>query len=291
MCLIGPERYLNNSIAGIAFNIHAAPWLPWLILLPACLAYFASSGNRTVWNSTVIGLVLLAGSTALHLFFARTGWFFRYEGYLIAWAILWVFVSWFDCRHAIVDAVTLPWGFVTGILAATAVISILMFAYFDGFRVNEAFSNASLSMKNVFDQPYQLGLFARDELPGATLLVNDMGAIAFLSDDKILDVIGLGSMEPALAKHHHAFDSAWLDGWLKREHAEVALVHITGPVSVAPLPNWISIVSWTVPDNYILACNTAYIYSLQPSAVVEVKKGLRKFLPRLPPDTKVQSGT
>ncbi len=271
-------------LAGLAFNAHMAPWLPWLIPLPACLAYIAWRRNRTMWNSTVIGLILLAGSVALHLTFARVGWFFRYEAYLIAWAIVWSFIAWPDCRPALFHPSTVRPAFASWLAAAGVVVSALMFVYFDARRADEAFANASLAMKNVYDQPYQLGLFARDELPGATLLVDDMGAISFLSDDRILDVVGLGSIEPVIAMRHGAFNAAWLDAWLKREHADAALVHITGPWSVAPLPSWIPAGSWTIPDNYVLACDTAHVYALQPSAKAEVESGFRNFRSKLPRD-------
>ncbi len=271
-------------LTGITYNAHTAPWLPWLILLPACLAYLAWCRNRTLWNSTVIGLILLAGSTAMHLTFARVGWFFRYEAYLIAWAIVWSFIAWSDCLSVIIHPSTVRPRFAAWVAAAGIFVSALMFLFFDAFRVNEAFSNASLSMKNVYDQPYQLGLFARDELPGATLLVDDMGAISFLSDDRILDVIGLGSIEPVIAMRHSVFNAAWLDAWLKREHADAALVHIDGPWSVAPLPGWIPAGSWTIPNNYVLASDTAHVYALKPSVKAEVETGFRNFRSKLPRD-------
>ena len=82
------QLLLNWAVAGVR-----APHVALLALLAATLLYLLIKRDRTVWTYPSLGLVQFVSICLLHLELARTGWFYRYEAYLVAAAIVTCFIA------------------------------------------------------------------------------------------------------------------------------------------------------------------------------------------------------
>ena len=199
-------------------------------------------------------------------FFARVGWFYRYESYLIAVGLLTIALSLYDLREARFGWLRFA-GYGLGILFIALI----------GYRTLHATMRAPQAVSDIYDQQYQMGLFARQNLPGQTIVLNDIGAVSFLADTKILDLIGLGSVESAGARLDARYSAAWLGNWSQQNHATAA---ITYPKFASP--GWTRLATWTIPGNYMSASDTVGIYAVDPASAPVLERDIQVFRGQLP---------
>jgi hypothetical protein len=260
----GIRRFLSALIA-VCVN---APHLPLLLLLVAGLVGLVWRRNRTLWTYSGTGLVMFLAAGTLHLLFARVGWYFRYEAYLVAWGIIVSAI----CMHEAADG-TLPrnWRWAGGCLVVLLLITL-------GVRTVRSIYLTPRGIRNIYDQQYQTARFVRQYYPAATLVVNDIGAICFLTDAHILDAIGLGNMAPAEARMHGTYSAEWLGNWARSNHATLAIAY----PDIQPPKSWALLGKWTIPDRWIVGRPDVNVYGLDPQAVSSLKENLGRFQAELP---------
>ena len=256
----------GNFTFTLLTNLKLGSHVVVLILLASILIGFAWVRDRAIWNYPQLGLMLFVSSAAMHLFFARVGWFYRYESYLVAFGILTIAVS----LYASGGVGPGKPGFSIYGLAALFLILV-------GYRTVHATMRAPQAISDIYDQQYQMGLFAQQNLAGETIVLNDIGAVSFLADVKILDLIGLGSVEPATARLQSKYSAAWLSKWSHDSHAAMA---ITYPKFASP--EWVSLETWTIPGNYMSASDTVGIFAVDPAFGEALRRDLQAFRMRLP---------
>jgi hypothetical protein len=112
--------------------------------------------------------------------------------------------------------------------------------------------------------------------------VNDIGAVAFLADTKLLDLVGLGSMAPARLKQRNRIDPEQADSLARQEGVVVVIVY----------PRWFStekwheVGQWRISDNVVCADNLVSICAVDSSASDGLIENLRAFAGELPADVK-----
>lgn len=130
------------------------------------------------------GIFLLPAAAAIsgHLLVGQYGWWYRYEVYAVAVALVSLFVMY-------------GWGFRNGrrgrsslILAALIVLIALIPA---GWFAKGTLLTP-LASANIYQQQYQMHRFAADFFP-EPVAVNDLGYVSFRNDAYVLDLWGLGS--------------------------------------------------------------------------------------------------
>ncbi len=238
-----------------------------LAMLATFIFFWCYSRTRTIWSYSQLGLILFAISALLHLCLARVGWFFRYESYLVALGIV-------VCAIALREFEWQRWGSMTAVLS---ILSIL-FAIPIGYRFVHATYRARQAVSDIYCQQYQMGRFAKKYLADKTVVLADIGAVSFLSDVRVLDLIGLGSLDSLTARIHKQYSTAWLDEWSRRQGAVTAFTAISSPP-----PNWILITTWTIPGNYISGADHVGIYAVDPVFREELTDMTRRFASQIPP--------
>lgn len=234
-----------------------------LILIAFVLLGRVIQKHGTVWTASGIGLVLFAGAAVMHLIFARTGWFFRYEAYLVALGIV---------VNVIAIQELLP-------LRSPRLLQVLgvIFLVLVAARTSLSFWVAAQSMADIHDQQYQMGLFARQYLGGKTVLLNDIGAVSFLSEARVIDAIGLGSMAPAIARRAGLYSHDWLTQWATDNGTTVAIMY----PNLSP-PEWQPVARWTIPGNYMSGSDSVDFFALNPAGKSELGVDLTNFQTHLP---------
>jgi hypothetical protein len=259
-----------------------------LLMLLALLVY----RQRTLWRESIIMLVLVVIATALHLRFARTGVFFRYEAYLIALSVLVLAVGAFEYLSGRRGGPSS--SLETKLAGGWMGYSLLWLFIVVGLRGYVALSHIPQATHNIYEQQYQMGLFLRQFYPGASIAANDIGAVSYLGEPHLEDLWGLGSLDVARSRVRGGLTPQQIDQLTRSKGTKIAILYAPlfndGRVGSGGLPaQWILVGCWRVHDKYVCAEDTVSFYAVDSSEERALIAHLRQFAPQLPPEVE-QSG-
>ncbi len=252
-------------------NWTSAPHLPWLAA--AGLFVFAWGEQRGLGGKKEryrMGLWLAA--VLLHLQFASVGWFYRYEGYLIlAGCVLLA-----ELLARLLDSLAESgWLARAAALAALAGAAWLCLGPLAG-RTQRALRDYPLAVKNIYEQQYQMGLFVQRYYQGKAVAANDIGAINYLADLKLLDLYGLGSLEVAQAKRRGEFDREQVRALGRAHQVEIIIIYNTWFEGKIP-EEWQEVGQWQISDNVVCGSDTVSFYAPDASRREEIRAQLEEF--------------
>ncbi len=121
----------------------------------------------------------------LHVCLVKLEWFYRYEAYLLALGV----VSLALLIGRAPDLIAGP----PAVRGAAWTMMVVLLGVPLAVRSLSALAAAPPAMRNVYEQQYQMARFVRDHCPPAGVAVNDIGAVSWLSDCPVLDIVGLGT--------------------------------------------------------------------------------------------------
>lgn len=221
-CILGIGLYF---VLSIIFSISI---IPNTILLKTFMneQTFLSITLQKVWNSklllflSILSIIILGVqwkksklflivslTTISHLVFARQGWFFRYETYIIVLFFITFILEFFkddSQRNKLI-----------------AVFFALAFLIICGKRAFLSMSTTHLASNNIFDQQFQTAMIVK-LLPAETnIAVNDIGVIAYYNNDKrIIDLYGIATKEIFSMKRSNSFSSEQIRQYLTTQNVE-----------------------------------------------------------------------
>lgn len=212
-------------------------------------------------------LVVLFFCTVLQLVFASTGWFYRYEAYLVfcSTALLAVVILRFGGEVLQGETLRRNW------LVPVSLLVILFLPL--ALRCGSAFAMAPRACQNIYEQQYQTGQFVHRWYRNEAVAVNDIGAVSFFSDADNLDMEGLGNFEVARRRKAGTRSAGFLDSLVHANHVDYAVVYpfVYGD---SLLNRWRKVASWTIRNNVICGSPTVYFYAIDPAK----EEGFRKSL-------------
>lgn len=237
------------------------------------------------WNVPAVMLALFVGTTFLHMEFARTGWFFRYEAYLIAIGVFVVAVSVNDFARKKFSYGTTSKSVRLELTTLIVAISLLPLS-------SPLFQRACFSLKetpraisNIYDQQYQMATFLDEFYHGKAVAVNDIGAINYFADTKCTDLWGLASMRVARFKMNHSYETHDIYEIGKDDRVQIAIVFDSWFRGYGGIPpQWIKVGEWTIKDNVVCGDSTVSFYAVDPAEKGNVTRDLASFSSRLPRD-------
>jgi hypothetical protein len=249
------------------------------LLITTLLLLLFHLKRKAAWSATMYALAIFFGTTFLHLEYASAGWFYRYEAYLVLLGVVVIAAAMGDLHLG-----KPAWRISREALAryAAAALLLVLMARPLGLRAVTSLRNTPQATKNIFEQQYQMGLFLEKYYRGKPVAVNDIGAVAFLANTKLLDLVGLGSMAPARLKRRNRIDPEQADSLARQQGVVVVIVY----------PRWFSIEKWRevgqwrISDNVVCASNIVSICAVDSSASDGLIENLRAFAGELPADVK-----
>src|SRR5690606_29933782 len=131
---------------------------------------------------TFVAIVACLIYSIAHLQLAKIGWFYRYESYLLVFT----FIAFGLIYRDISDA--FGRNFKVACLIILLIVCIPLYS-----RGYSAFKDTPLGMRNVYEQQYQMAKFIHEYYRTSAIGANDVGAITFLNEIKLVDLYGLGS--------------------------------------------------------------------------------------------------
>lgn len=278
--------YGNSTVLGLfnadhskayASSISGTSLIRILIILPLLVVVVKVKGAGNTTRQAVNFGILVSIGCALHLALAAVGWMFRYEAYLVGLALmsmgLLLWCVWPQAT-AIYQGINLPQKAVLLLLLFFAGSPLLARAL-SGYRVQYR------ACRNIYEQQVQMGRFLQQYYPETSVAANDIGAVSFLSDSRIIDVWGLGNNEVAKSKLTGHYSDAYLVGFLKKERVKIAVIYKNW-YSPELYGKWAAVGDWTIQDNVVCADKIVHFFALDSADAPGLRRNLEAFKAQMP---------
>lgn len=214
-------------------------------------------------------LAFVAATTlGAHVVLAQVGWFYRYEAYAVALALVAIGATALTHRAAL-----RPFSLVLAVAAVPLV-----------GRAGGAFRTAVLASRNIYDQELQTAAFIRAWYDTSAVAVNDIGAPSYLTNARVVDLIGLASPRIAAARGmriDRPLPERAIEDETNAAGVEIAVVYDAWFTGTLP-PSWQRVGGWTIPDNHVCAFDTVSVYATRPETAAIARERFASFVPRLP---------
>ncbi len=227
-------------------------------------------------------LALFLCATVFHLAFARMGYFYRYEAYLVVLGLfslgLWSSEIWHQVvlRGMTIRELTtrhLPAGL---LLVVCACVSLRGAAILVRGEVGKA-------AQNIYEQQYQTGLFLNAHYSGEAVALNDIGAANFLADLRCLDLLGLASVDVTTAMLEQEMTAERSTDIVRARGVRIVLVNPYYLPGLHPLPNGLVRSGvWRLPSAFVVADDEVVFYGTSEAEAARLRRNLQEFERRLP---------
>ena len=271
---LGLSGYINSVLTDKLVN--AKTGLPalatqrWLLVLPMLYLVF----KKYMRPSYSFILLILTGVTLLHLALAATGWLYRYEAYLFFSAIVVTgLVLYKHGKDFLADKT-----FVTRLITALLLLFVFVPAVLRGLA---ALNKTKQACINIYDQQYQMARFSKQYYHNAPLAINDIGAISYFTDAKIVDLWGLATIDVTKSRKEKYWTPHFLDSLSKANKAPVAMIYDVW-FNDSLQNYWHKVASWQIQNNIICGDDEVSFYALDSAHIPVLKQQLMQFQPKLP---------
>ena len=275
----------NHSLDGLLTS-GVAP-----ILLPVAIVFFLALAQRALqpstqrahfWSYGQSFLIIVFGTLAVHDLVGPTGWLMRYEAYLYVLGIV---------------SITLAAGEMLALRASNSpvssdmqralrwagfalIVALLPTALELFHRAHHGYSDIAASIHDRYVEHLPQALFVATQMPQGVVIANDIGFLAFYAGDvKILDPLGLGSIEPVrLEQAHQPMNPAFMQQWAAKDGAQLAILHTDFPGMDAIVPTgWVLVESWCFPHNLVFLNHIESFYAPDAAAANSLRTKLAGF--------------
>ena len=215
----------------------------------------------------------------LHMQFARTGWFYRYEAYLVSIGVLLLGVLLKGLISESLRAKAKKMSVLLGVIILFFIFALLALIQ----RGAESLRQIPRASVNIYEQQYQIGLFLREFYHGQSVAAHDIGAINYLADVKCLDLYGIGTKEIAEMKISKNYNLSSVIKFTAKEKIKIAVVYDSWLKYYRIWPiNWIKVGEWKIKNNVACGDDTVSFYAVNPREKNNLAKSLEAFSSRLP---------
>jgi len=206
-------------------NNRAMPILLGLALVAAIALWRA---RRAAWRPSFLLAALLAAMILLHghFVFSPLYWAYRYDAYIVGFGL---FVA-----AVVLVELPAPRGLPRGALPAILLAAMVPVVA----DVREGvFPDAEVEgMAATYLEQYQTAEFVRRSYPDAAVIVNDLGAVTYYTTARILDLVGLGDIEPLVIMRNGAYTSREVVEWTAPYEPSIAIVSLGWGMAVPLVP-------------------------------------------------------
>ncbi|RUM75582.1 MAG: hypothetical protein DSZ11_01910 [Sulfurovum sp.] len=189
--------------------------------------------------STVFIMTLIA-----HLLFARLGWMFRYEAYLITFGLLNIILY----QHLF----PLPKRWFLAILAFLLLGLSKQIAYSPIY--------ASFSAKKIYEQKIQTANFVKEYYTASHLTTDNIGSIPYFSDVKVFDIHGLTNPEIISLKKKKIYTDKIKKALILKKNNEMIIAY-SSRFKEEHIEGYTKIVEWRVTNRLHPSDSVVSFYS------------------------------
>jgi len=230
---------------------HANPGLLGVLAAAIALVLIDGVRHRTLRRPRTLLAAFLAGAVLLHQHFAFSSAFYvyRYDAYLLLFAVFAAGVWLAGVGQG--DGPPGRWRRVAAAGAVAAVVGLLG-------HVRAAFvPDAEVAAASLTAREHQtLARFATTYFRGQTIVVNDIGVMAYRFEGRPIDMFGLCDIEPVLARRKPGgYTKDGVRDWAAAAHAQIAIVQRTWGWVPPHIPaEWRPVAELTIlPERRVIA--------------------------------------
>ncbi len=282
--LKGNTGFLSNPVHFLAGLVYMPVKLltenPFLLVLFAGPAiYLAVRRTGRILNDKYAVLAILYILQGIfHLDFAQTGWFYRYEAYLVISGIV---INILLFRELSLNTFKIrPSGNIAKISIALF-FAVILSPFF--MRAKESCGDVVKASNNIYCQQIQMAGFIGKYYSGRSVALNDVGAVNYYDDINCVDIFGLININTAKAKFKNEFDTKKIDEILKKNNTKLAVIYDSWFYGHTALPrNWIKAGEWYLDKNVICGDDHVSFYAPDSLDYGRLKSELKNFSLSLP---------
>jgi hypothetical protein len=217
--------------------------MPILLALGALAAIAGWRARRGFWRPAVLFPLLLAAMILLHghFVFSPLYWAYRYDAYLVGFG---VFVA-----AVVLPGMPAPRGLLRAALPALLVAALVPLVA----DVREGLLPGAeiRGIRGTYLEQYQTAQFIRRYYPGDAVIVNDLGAVTYYTQARILDLVGLGDIEPLAIMRRSAYTGREVVAWTAPYRPSIAIVSLGWSIADALIPReWVRVAVVEMPPDW-----------------------------------------
>jgi hypothetical protein len=243
--------------------------------------YFLWTSPDTKRNDNKIWIGFVLSISVVHFILARYNHVYRYEAYLmaLAWVAFW--------KTTCQNQVTVSFASIKLIVFTSPTQSILYLALIISplYRSVDSYVVGTRAMVNIYDQQVQMARFVKSYYNNETVGAIDIGALAYYSDAKVLDLWGLADLDIAWLKLKNNYTAEEIARVCNQKKMTMAI----GYGKLLDSPEWHRVERWVMPHNVVCSRDTIDFYAFTPKTRMELRHNLKQFHPRLPVTVRVLS--
>jgi hypothetical protein len=140
---------------------------------------------------------------------------------------------------------------------------------------------------NIYDQQYQMAMFTNKFYNQSIVALNDIGAVSYFTNAKIIDLWGLANTEVARSKKQHYWTSEFLNRLCNQNDVQMAIIYDSWfPDSLSK--KWTRAATWQIQNNIICGDSIVSFYSMNLTSKNLLQQKLRLFQNQLPSSVEVK---
>ncbi len=270
---------LLSSVFSFRFAVNLWDYYHVLLIIVLLLIFFfllrAEKNLRVLFPM----IFILITAALLHAQFAKFGSLLRYDLYIIIPGILLTVISAVKYFSVYSQKFRIP---VIVVLA----VSLIPF----GFISIRGVRNIPRAASNIYNMQYQTAQFVKEYYNDNIIALNDIGAVAFYTDARCIDLWGIASLEVATAIQEGKYNTDKINEVAVMPNAKIAIVFEKWFDKYGGLPQrWKKAGEWTIPDNIVCGDERVSIYAVDKFNYNKLLRALNAFSEKLPQSVK-QSG-
>lgn len=214
-----------------------------------------------------------------HLYFAKTGWLYRYEAYLVAYSFI-LFSSYlFETGIKFKDS----------FISRASLFIIILLAFFPFFyRAYNGLKDLPVASRNIYQQQIQMAKFLQKYYRNEWVAVNDIGAVCYFKE-KVLDIWGLGDVEITERMLEKTYTLNFLSDKLNRKGVKVMVVYEKIFEYFGSIPEgFVYAGEWQIKNNRVCAYDRISFFSRKEEEE-SIKRNLKEYSFVLPKEV-IQKG-
>lgn len=232
-------------------------------------------------NDYVINLFLIFLITLiLHIQFAKTGWFYRYEAYLIGIFLIFILPFLINYFYEYLKK--------SEILKTTKgkkYLIIFTFLLFLPFihRGIESLNKLKYAPVNIYEQQYLISEFLNSHFSNQPVGMNDIGLSSLKSNAKVIDIYGLADNNITKVKLKGNYTSDFFYDYLNKKNCTILIIFETWfEREINSNNELIRVATWKIKNNEVCGMDEVSFYALDIISAEKLKNSLKDYQEKLP---------
>lgn len=248
----------------------ASTALVMLIILVWCVLGFLLAMRRVLWEKSSLWGFLSGSAIIVHLLTA--GISLRYEAYLFPIGILSIVIMWQDLKKIVTN---LAHNTLARICVGVVLSTALGLSY---PRFKEGNILEVISCQNIYHQQYQMARFLKLYYDGEPVGINDIGAISYYTNCRILDFAKIASVDMLkylLVNKRKELEADEMELFARMHNVKIALIYEIWFPNVPR--NWVKVALWRIPNNQVCASDRVTFFATDSISARKLAENVVKY--------------